>query len=164
NTQLTEAAVDAFVANNGYLTAGGSPGTVMYTRCAWTGINSQSVGACVPPPCPSDWSDLGVTGNVKAVVAGWENHSSTNHSTEAGGYQERGCYSTTPMTVLVTRCAWTGNNAEVIGACVPPPCPSDWSDLGVTGNVKAAAVGWENHSSTNHSTEAGGYQERTCAL
>ncbi|MEE2830431.1 MAG: hypothetical protein VX498_14680, partial [Myxococcota bacterium] len=96
-----------------------------------------------------------------SVAAGtFSNHSAV---TESAGFQERGCSVVVPTMVLVTRCAWSGASAETIGSCVPPSCPTGWSDLGVTGNVKTAASGAEGTFS-NHSavTESAGYQERTC--
>ena len=116
----------------------------------------------MPPECPSPWEDLGVTGNVKTGLAA---HASTDYSppySESSGYQERACYLANPRTVLTTRCAWTGATAPDIESCTPPECPTDWTDLGITGNIKSA-VGM--YGSTDYSppySEASGYQERTC--
>jgi hypothetical protein len=167
DTTLTETEVDAMVADNGYALAsegvsGGSRGTVIYTRCAWTGPTMPDIGSCSPPSCPSEWDDLDVTGNVKTALTA---SGSTDYSppySEAAGYQERGCYLSSPRAVLITRCAWTGGTAPDIGECSPPACPEDWTDLGITGNIKSA-LGM--YGSTDYSppySEAGGYQERTC--
>ena len=167
NTQLSEAEVDAMVADNGYLTSAdlvgvGGGGTVIYTRCAWTGDIMPTIGNCTPPGCPGGWEDLGVTGNVKTALGA---HGSADYSppyTEAGGYQERGCYQSNAVAVLHTRCAWTAETADMVGSCDPPACPGVWTDLGVTGNVKSS-VGM--YGSTDYSptySEASGYQERTC--
>ena len=110
------------VADNGYLTSAdlvgvGGAGTVIYTRCAWTGATMPTTGSCTPPACPSVWEDLGVTGNVKTGLAA---HASTDYSpsySESSGYQERACYLANPRTVLTTRCAWTGAIARDIESC-----------------------------------------------
>jgi|GEM_PF-4149325 len=167
DTQLIEEQVDAMVADNGYLTSAdlvgvGGAGTIIYTRCAWTGSTMPTIDSCTPPECPSPWEDLGITGNVKTGLAA---HASTDYSppySESSGYQERACYLANPKTVLTTRCAWTGATAPDIGTCTPPECPDVWTDLGVTGNIKSA-VGM--YGSTDYSppySEAAGYQERTC--
>ena len=167
NTQLSEDEVDEMVADNGYLTSAdlvgvGGSGTVIYTRCAWTGAIMPDIGTCTPPSCPEPWDDLGITGNVKTGLAA---HASTDYSppySESSGYQERACYLANPKTVLTTRCAWTGAIAPDIETCTPPECPDAWTDLGVTGNIKSA-VGM--YGSTDYSppySEASGYQERTC--
>ncbi len=169
DTVLSEDEVDAMVADNGYLTAAdipasGSSGTVIYTRCAWTGEIMPTIGSCTPPECPSPFEDLGITGNVKTALAA---HASTDYSptySESSGYQERACYLANPVTVLVTRCSWTGETAPDIDTCIPPECPTDWSDLGITGNIKSA-LGM--YGSTDYSppySESSGYQERTCTL
>jgi len=146
--------------------AAGSPGTVLYTRCAWTGSNAESIGSCTPPSCPTAWSDLGITGSVKTAASpGPGGYSSNSDYSESAGYRERGCYSATPLTIVVTRCAWTGANAETIGSCAPPSCPTNWSDLGITGSVKtAASPGPGGYSSNSDYSESAGYQERSCAL
>ena len=167
DTTLTEEEVDAMVADNGYALAsegvsGGSRGTVIYTRCAWTGPTMPDIGSCDPPACPAEWDDLGVTGNVKTGLAA---HGSTDYSppySESSGYQERGCYLSSPRAVLTTRCAWTAGTVPDIGDCSPPACPTEWTDLGVTGNIKSA-IGM--YGSTDYSppySEAAGYQERSC--
>ena len=168
DTVLTEEEVDAMVADNGYLTEvdiaglGGGGGTVIYTRCAWTGEYMPIIGSCTPPECPSPWEDLGITGNVKTGLAA---HGSADYSppySESSGYQERACFIANSVTVLHTRCAWSGDIATDIDTCSPPSCPSGWSDLGVTGNIKST-VGM--YGSTDYSppySEASGYQERTC--
>jgi hypothetical protein len=144
----------------------GSPGTVLYTRCAWTGSNAESIGSCTPPSCPTAWSDLGITGKVKTAASpGNAGYANNNTYSESAGYRERGCYSATPVTILVTRCAWTGSNAESIGSCTPPSCPSNWSDLGITGKVKtAASPGNAGYANNNTYSESAGYRERTCSL
>ena len=135
-------------------------GTIIYTRCAWTSTYSSGIGSCSPPGCPSGWADLGVTGNVKAAVT----HGDQTHAAyqESGGYQERACHVALPVTILTTRCAWTSTYSSGIGACTPPVCPTGWSDLGVTGNVKASVT----HSNQTHAAyqESGGYQERICSF
>ena len=165
---LTEAEVVDMVEANGFLTeadvaAGGSGGgTVIYTRCAWTGEIMPTIGSCTPPECPASYDDLGITGNVKTGLAA---HASTDYSppySESSGYQERGCYIANPVAVLTTRCSWTGAIAPDIETCTPPDCPDEWTDLGVTGNIKTA-VGM--YGSTDYSapfSESSGYQERTC--
>jgi hypothetical protein len=203
DTQLTEAQVDAMVANNGYLApdssgnvgigttnptevltvagtvesssggfkfpdgttqasaaAGGAAGTLIYTRCAWTGDASSTIGSCTPPTCPGGWTDLAVIGNVKTSVA--QALHSHNAYAEAGGYSERSCFSATPAVVLVPRCSWTGNASSTIGSCTPPSCPNGWADLGITGNVKTSVA--QALHSHNAYAESGGYQERTCTL
>ena len=167
DTVLTEEAVDAMVENNGYLTevdlvGMGGGGTVIYTRCAWTGEIMPTLGTCSPPACPSPWEDLGITGNIKTALAA---HGSADYSppySESAGYQERGCYLANPVTVLNTRCAWSGDITTDIDSCSPPTCPDGWTDLGVTGNVKTAVgmFGSTDYSPTY--SEASGYQERTC--
>ncbi|MEC8193359.1 MAG: hypothetical protein VX127_11535 [Myxococcota bacterium] len=165
---LTEAEVVDMVAANGFLTeadvavGGGGGGTVIYTRCAWTGEIMPTIGSCTPPECPASYEDLGITGNVKTGLAA---HASTDYSppySESSGYQERGCYIANPVAVLTTRCSWTGAIAPDIETCTPPECPDEWTDLGVTGNIKTA-VGM--YGSTDYSpsfSESSGYQERTC--
>ena len=165
---LTEAEVVDMVAANGFLTeadvavGGGGGGTVIYTRCAWTGATMTAIGSCTPPECPSTFDDLGVTGNVKNGLAA---HASTDYDppySESSGYQERGCYTANPVAVLTTRCSWTGDTAPVIGSCTPPACPSEWTDLGVTGNVKATVGMYGSTDYATNFSESGGYQERTC--
>jgi hypothetical protein len=166
NTQLTEAEVDAMVADNGYLMASevgsGGGGTVIYTRCAWTGEIMPDIGSCTPPECPEGWDDLGVTGNVKTGLTA---HGSTDYSptySEASGYQERGCYLSSSVAVLTTRCAWTDEITTDIGSCTPPECPTDWTDIGITGNIKSAIEMWGSTDYSPTYSEASGYQERTC--
>ena len=167
DTQLTEDQVDEMVADNGYLTSAdlvgvGGTGTVIYTRCAWTGATMPTTGSCTPPACPSVWDDLGVTGNVKTGLAA---HASTDYSpsySESSGYQERACYLANPRTVLTTRCAWTGAIARDIESCTPPECPTDWTDLGITGNIKSAVGMYGSTDYSSSYSEASGYQERTC--
>ena len=167
DTQLTEEQVDAMVADNGYLTSSdvvaGSTGTVIYTRCAWTGNTMTAIGECDPPACPSPWDDLGITGNVKGALEAFGSTDYDSSFSESAGTSERACYTANPVTVLHTRCAWTGNTATAIGTCTPPDCPTDWTDLGVTGTVK---TGIGMYGSTDYDTsfsESSGYEERTCA-
>ncbi len=152
---------DAPVVSNG-------GGTIIYTRCAWTGSHGKDTGSCAPPVCPADWKDLGVTGNVKTGAAAFSygsygiSHTSFSTST---GYQERSCYHPASFTVDLPRCAWTGSHGKDTGSCAPPTCPADWTDLGVTGNIKTGAAAFSygsygiSHTSFSTST---GYQERTC--
>ena len=167
DTQLTETEVDAMVADNGYLTSAdligvGGAGTVIYTRCAWTGETMPAIESCTPPGCPSPWEDLGVTGNVKTAAGAYGSADYSPPYSEAAGYQERACYLANPKTVLTTRCAWTGEIAPDIGTCTPPGCPTDWTDLGVTGNIKSAVGLYGSADYSPPYSEAAGYQERTC--
>ena len=135
-------------------------GTVIYTRCAWTADTSTAIGSCTPPSCPNAWTELGITGNVKtAVTQALATHSAYH---ESAGYSERGCLSRSPRTILIMRCAWSGDMSSDIGNCSPPSCPEGWTNLGVTGNVKTSvAQAIETHPAYQ---ESSGYQERTCAL
>ena len=166
DTQLTEEQVDAMVADNGYLTAAdigpSGAGTVIYTRCAWTGESMVTEGECTPPECPSPWEDLGITGKTKSTLAISEGVDYDTVRSASSGGQERGCFSSNPVTVLVTRCAWTGETANDIETCSPPECPETWSDLGITGNVKAAIGMSEGVDYDAVRSESSGYQERTC--
>ena len=141
-------------------------GTIIYTRCAWTGANSDSIATCAPPACPADWEDLGVTGNIKTNGngTGWSVDAGHNSGTASSGYQERSCYRSKTYTVVMTRCAWTGANSDSISTCTPPACPNSWSSLGVTGNVKMGGngTGWSVDAGHNSGTASSGYQERTC--
>ena len=139
---------------------GGAAGTIIYTRCAWAGNASSTIGSCTPPTCPSGWANLGITGNVKTSVA--QALHTNNAYQESGGYQERSCFSATPAVVLVPRCAWTGNAASTIGSCTPPPCPGGWANLGITGNVKSSVA--QALHTNNAYQESAGYQERTCSF
>ncbi len=145
-----------------------SGGTVINTRCAWTGTHAKAMGSCTPPACPDEWSNLGVTGNVKTGAAAFSYSSygiSHKSYTTSTGYQERSCYHPGAFTTVLPRCGWTGSHAKHIGSCTPPVCPDDWSDLGVTGNVKTGATAFSYSSyGISHSsyTTASGYQERTC--
>ena len=138
-------------------TAGGS-GTVIYTRCAWTSTYSSGVGGCTPPMCPSGWVDLNLIGNVKTATGTGTSTSSAYQ--ESGGYQERACFSSIPALALYSRCAWTSTYASGIGNCSPNACPSGWTDLGITGNVKTSIA--VDTSTSSAYQEAGGYQERIC--
>jgi hypothetical protein len=140
----------------------GSGGTVIYTRCAWTGVHATTIGSCPPPACPADWTDLGNTGRVKAAIAMAEREGYGNDWSESGGYEERACYATDTFAVTVTRCTWTGVHATTIGSCTPPACPADWTDLGNTGRVKTAIAMAEREGYGNDWSESGGYEERTC--
>jgi hypothetical protein len=141
-------------------------GTVINTRCAWTGANSDSIATCTPPDCPGTWSNLGVTGNLKTNGngTGWGTEANHNAGTASSGYQERSCYRPETYAVVATRCAWTGANSDSIGSCAPPTCPQTWSNLGVTGNVKMGGngTGWGTEANHNGGTSSCGYQERTC--
>ncbi len=164
---LSEVEVDAMVADNGYLTeedlaGSGRGGTVIYTRCAWTGATMPTTGACTPPSCPDTWEDLGITGNVKATMDAYGSADYASTYSESGGFQERGCYQSNPVAVLVTRCPWSGDTAPAIGSCTPPVCPDTWTDLGVTGNVKSSMGMWGSADYATPYSESGGYQERTC--
>jgi hypothetical protein len=136
--------------------------TLMYTRCAWTGANANTIGSCTPPTCPIDGTDLGIVGNVKTGTAGWATAQSNASYGEASGYSERACLITGFRHTLYSRCAWTGANANTIGSCTPPVCPSEWTDLGITGNVKSGTAGWETAQSNASYSEASGYSERVC--
>jgi hypothetical protein len=148
------------------LSSGG--GTLIYTRCAWTGSHAKAMGSCTPPVCPNGWSDLGVSGNIKTGGAAYSYSSygiSHTSYTTSTGYQERSCYNSATFAVSNPRCGWTGSHAKDIGGCAPPSCPAEWSDLGVTGNVKTGAVAYSYSSygiSHTSYTTASGYQERTC--
>ena len=149
---------------DGVLATGG--GTVVYTRCAWTGSHGKHVNTCAPSACPQGWDDLGVTGNLKTSAAGTGSSSGiTNQSyTTSSGYQERACFHSADFAVVQPRCAWTGSHAKHDNTCTPPACPANWSDLGVTGNLKMSGTGTGSSSGiTNQSyTTSSGYQERTC--
>ena len=166
---LTEAEVVDMVEANGFLTeadvavGGGGGGTVIYTRCAWTGATMTTIGSCTPPECPSTFDDLGITGNVKTGLTA--NHISVDYAastSESSGYQERACYTANPVAVLTTRCSWTGSRAADIATCTPPDCPAEWSNLGVTGNVKTAVKTTGTTDGDPPRSESSGYQERTC--
>ncbi|MBN93637.1 MAG: hypothetical protein CL928_06105 [Deltaproteobacteria bacterium] len=139
-------------------TTSGGAGTVIYTRCAWTGASADTIGNCSPQACPSGWQDLGGTGNIKTATSqGVSTHEAYQ---ESGGYQERMCYLESTVVVSHTRCAWTGASADTVGNCSPQGCPSGWQDLGVTGNIKTAiSQGVSTHEAYQ---ESAGYQERTC--
>jgi hypothetical protein len=141
-------------------------GTVIYSRCAWTGANSDSIATCNPPGCPASWEDLGVTGNVKTNGngTGWATEANHNSATASSGYQERSCYRPETYAVVMTRCAWTGANSDSISTCTPPSCPANWTNVGVTGNVKMGGngTGWQTEANHNSATASSGYQERTC--
>ena len=122
----------------------------------------RDIGTCTPPACPAVWEDLGVTGNVKATAAAYGSADYDPSYSESGGYQERACFLENPVTVLTTRCAWTGAIMRDIGSCTPPECPPDWNDLGITGNVKATAAAYGSADYDPSYSESGGYQERTC--
>jgi hypothetical protein len=140
--------------------ASGGPGAIIYTRCAWS-VNSYSqIGTCTPPACPTGWADLGINGNVKTESTDYGYHNSAHP--ESAGYQERTCHSATTYLVAVTRCSWSTGSDSTIGSCTPPSCSSGWTDLGVTGNVKTAVMGYGYWNS--NMTHSAGYQERTCHL
>ena len=136
--------------------------TLMYTRCAWTGANANTIGSCTPPICPIDGTDLGIVGNVKTGTAGWVTSQANADYSEASGFSERACLITGFRHTLYSRCAWTGANANTIGSCTPPVCPSEWTDLGITGNVKTGTAGWITSQSNADYSEASGYSERVC--
>jgi len=142
----------------------GGPGTVIYTRCAWSGANAETIGSCVPPSCPSGWTDLETIGNIKNDGSAGGNVANNDTLTESAGASERGCFLASPLAVFTVRCAWSGANAETIGSCVPGGCPSGWTDWGVTGNVKMSGSAGGNVANNDTLTESSGYQERTCTL
>ena len=146
------------------LSTGG--GTIFYTRCAWTGNHAKHVSSCTPPACPQGWNELGVTGNVSTVGTGTGSSAGiTNQSyTTSSGYQERACFQSASFAIVQPRCPWVGNHAKHVTSCTPPVCPADWTDLGVTGNVKTGGTGTGSSAGiTNQSyTTASGYSERTC--
>jgi len=104
----------------------------------------------------SPGEELTVAGTVESTAGGFKFPDGSTQASAAAG---------SPGTVLYTRCAWTGSNAESIGSCTPPSCPTAWSDLGITGSVKtAASPGPGGYSSNSDYSESAGYQERSCAL
>ncbi len=141
-------------------------GTVIYTRCPWTGIDSESHGSCSPPACPNGWQDMGATGSVKTDGngTGWSVDAGHNSGTASSGYQERACFRPESYPVIVTRCPWTGVDSESHGSCSPPACPDGWQDLGATGSIKMGGngTGWSVDAGHNSGTASSGYQERTC--
>ncbi|MEC9072458.1 MAG: hypothetical protein VX938_08775, partial [Myxococcota bacterium] len=145
---------------------GGNGGTVVTTRCTWVGSAGTSVDECTPPDCPDEWTNLGVTGNVKLGSADSGQAPISNSSyTTAYGYQERSCYHSGRFAVVVTRCAWVGSAGTSVNECTPPDCPDAWTDIGVTGNVKTNAVASGQAPISNSSyTTSSGYQERTCVF
>ena len=148
----------AAIATGAHTTAYSGPGTVFYTRCAWS-VNSYSqIGTCTPPSCPTGWTDLGVNGNVKTESTDYGYHNSAHP--ESAGYQERTCHSATTYLVATTRCSWSTGTDSSIGSCTPSACSSGWTDLGTTGNVKTAVMGYGYWNS--NMTHSAGYQERTC--
>ncbi len=146
------------------LSTGG--GTVVFTRCAWSGNHAKHVNSCTPPPCPADWTDLGVTGNVKTGGNGTGSGAGITNGTytTSSGYQERACFHSADFAVVQPRCAWSGNHAKHASSCTPPACPVDWADLGVTGNVKTGGNGTGSGAGITNGTytTSSGYQERTC--
>ena len=136
--------------------------TLMYTRCAWTGANAYTIGSCTPPTCPVDGTDLGIIGNVKTGTATWATSETNSSYSEASGYSERACLITGFRHTLYSRCAWTGAHAYTIGSCTPQVCPDEWTDLGITGNVKSGTAGGQTSESNASYGEASGYSERVC--
>jgi hypothetical protein len=143
-------------------------GTLIYTRCAWVGTNGNTIGSCTPPACPQDWSNLGVTGNriVGGNADGYGGGVGNTSHTASYGFQERSCYRTVSVDTVHPRCSWIGSNGNTIGSCVPPACPQDWSDLGVTGNqmVGGNADGYGGGVGNTSHTASYGQQERTCTI
>jgi hypothetical protein len=145
--------------------SGGGSGTVatlITTRCAWSRNSGAATSSCTPTACPSGWTDLGITGNVKTSVATWGSTVSNTSYSRSTGYSERSCTSSTAYTVLVTKCAWTSTSAATQSSCTPPACPSGWTDLGVTGNVNEGAGTYGSTTSNTSYSKAGGHSERTC--
>jgi hypothetical protein len=151
---------------------GGSGGTVAYTRCAWTGGHAKAHGSCSPPACPENWQDLGITGSAKTGSSGtgydyYKNTIDSGTYNASSGYQERACYYPKSFAVVQPRCPWTGGHAKAHGSCTPPPCPSAWTDWGVTGTVKTGSSGtgynyYKNTIDSGTYNASSGYQERTC--
>lgn len=141
-------------------------GTVIYTRCPWVGMHGKDIGTCDPPACPEGWDDLGVVGNRIAHSTGTGASSGIQDSsyTTTHGNQERGCYHATTWAVVSTSCSWLGSHGKDFDTCAPPPCPTNWSDLGVTGHQThgAGTTGASSGIQDTSYTAAHGTQERTC--
>ena len=144
----------------------GGAGTVLYTHCPWVGSHGKDLGSCEPPACPAGWEDLGVVGNRMAHSTGTGASSGIMDSsfTTTHGTQERGCYHTEAWTLLQTRCSWVGSHGKALSTCDPPPCPTEWNDLGVTGYRVhgAGTTGASSGIMDSSFTAAHGTQERTC--
>ncbi len=156
--------LDANEGDGVVLATGG--GTIFYARCAWSGNHGKDVKTCSPPACPQGWSNLGVTGNVKTSAASTGSSSGITNSsyTTSSGYQERACFHAADYAVVQPRCAWVGTHGKDIKTCNPPACPANWTDHGVTGNLKMSGTGTGSSSGITNSsyTTSSGYQERTC--
>lgn len=151
---------EAAEGNNVVLSSGA--GTVFYTRCAWVGDHAKSISTCTPPSCPKGWADLGFTSNLK-VDAASSGSSITNSSySTSAGYQERACFHSADFAVVQPRCAWSGVHAKSIDSCTPPSCPANWSDLGVTGNLRTGATSSGSSITNSSYSTSSGHQERTC--
>jgi hypothetical protein len=144
----------------------GAQGTLIYMRCPWVAAHAVTIGECTPSACPDGWQSLGITANVKtgSTATGSSSAITNDYYTTSHGYQERACYQPVSVTVLQPRCSWEGAHATAIGSCVPPACPDDWQDLGVTGLViaSATATGSSSAITNDYYTTSHGYQERTC--
>ena len=142
---------------------GSNSGTLFYTRCAWTTDTAVETGTCTPPECPSDWDNLGITGNITSTAFSARYGDEFAGYSQGGGYSERGCHISDSFALVHTRCAWQGETAVDIESCTPPDCPDGWSDLGITGNIKTTTWGqpeWPEALESFSGTT--GYSERTC--
>ena len=141
-------------------------GTVIYTRCPWFGMHGKDIGDCDPPACPAGWDDLGVVGNriVHSTGTGASSGIMDSSFTTTHGNQERGCYHANTWAVVETSCSWIGSHGKSITPCDPPPCPTNWIDLGVTGHRTngAGTTGAASGIMDSSFTAAHGIQERTC--
>ena len=142
DTRLTEAEVDAFVANNGFASASS------LASVATSGVFGDLGGV---PAGLADGDDDTLAelqcaaGEIpRRTVSGWECIS------QSVGTQNQ--------AVFHTHCAWTGGADEVL-TCTPPSCPANAEDLGVTGNYN---TGVAKSGSTYH--QGCGYTERTCLM
>jgi hypothetical protein len=156
--------LDATEGDGVVLATGG--GTIYYARCAWVGTHGKDIKTCNPPACAQGWNDLGVTGNVRTSAAATGTNTGITNSgySTSSGYQERACFHSADYAVVKPRCAWVGTHGKDIKTCSPPACPANWTDLGVTGNVRtsAAATGTNTGITNSGYSTSSGYQERTC--
>jgi hypothetical protein len=81
-----------YVYNGSSWVAQGGGGAVISLKCQWSMWNSQygswGSNSCIPPTCPSNWSDVG-TG---CVFSGGFTFTGAPSSAGYGGYCERWCY------------------------------------------------------------------------